>query len=325
MSETMGFPAPAVPLLPHPRRFPPPHGLCRPSLPRSGIVPAAAVRTGLNTPVTRSSMLLLPAPSPLPPAPSPLPPAPSPLPAVHAAPAIPATARLPPSQGPNAGPALTRLISRSTPYLTFLQHQHLLSVSPNPPAPSHPRPAPVPPRAPSPPRALAYRRPTPRPCPPHPGAPARPRTFACPGCLLRTWEHSGFDCRRTAEEREGSVLRTRGKCRNLQISSRLNVPSCRSQPALCSIEPARDRTKARQHSGCGSMWPQPSAGRAATQRGQGRNPARAGPQPSAGRVTQRGKRTRASRQPEPPRSPKELVFPLSKSSQPSRLVATHAV
>jgi len=30
---------------------------------------------------------------------------------------------------PCSGTALTRLISRSTPYLTFLQHQHLLSVS----------------------------------------------------------------------------------------------------------------------------------------------------------------------------------------------------
>src|SRR5690348_6968841 len=71
---------------------------------------------------------------------------------------------------PCSGTALTRLISRSTPYLTFLQHQHLLSVSvhgrsrpPAPPSMARSRPPAPPPMAD---RALSP-------------APGRPATLRC--------------------------------------------------------------------------------------------------------------------------------------------------
>jgi hypothetical protein len=88
----------------------------------------------------------------------------------------------PADSSPRASTTLTRLISRSTPYLTFLQHQHSLrlpTLPPQPPAPTPPRPAssrlvPVPPRprpASSPPRLVPA---PPRPGPFPPGIPAQP-------------------------------------------------------------------------------------------------------------------------------------------------------
>ena len=107
MSETMGF----SPLSPHwfppCAPFPPPHGCRRLYRSCSGIVPAAAVGAILNccatSAVAASSWSASPAPF-----------------------GPPRDSR---RHKPMLRHALTRLISRSTPYLTFLQHQHLLSVS----------------------------------------------------------------------------------------------------------------------------------------------------------------------------------------------------
>ncbi len=177
MSETMGFSALPSHRSPHPRRFPPPHGLCRPAFrapaswpPPRSVPSSRSPSTSLNARAATS--LNARAASAIPVLPAPLP-----LPAVHAAPAVPATARLPPSQVPNASPTLTRLISRSTPYLTFLQHQHFLRVSPTPtpvPPPPHPCPAPTP--GPS----LSRLQHPPHPCPASSTRPASLRTRRLP-------------------------------------------------------------------------------------------------------------------------------------------------
>ena len=186
MSETMGFSALPSPIASPPAPFPATPRLPPSYSPYSGTVPAAAVRTVLSVSCYQRRCRSLRFTPPLPRGSRCRHPAvhvavtvrftlPSPCgsrrrflavhvaahPAVHAAFTLPATARLRRPK-PERWHTLTRLISRSTPYLTFLQHQ------PRPHAPPFPAPAQRP-RLSRPPHAPASPdHPTPPPFPDHP-------------------------------------------------------------------------------------------------------------------------------------------------------------